>query len=280
MIKQKNISLLSNRLLKEHSGRRIPEFVLERDYCIAWFLVGYSKTALPEMLAFKGGTVLKRCYFDDYRFSEDLDFTLLDGTEPDTLLTEFETAFGITHAMSGISFKIAKVENSTNRTFRCYFSYDGPLPRTSNTIKVDITLSEKLTFQLEDRFVLTSYIEFDDLPEDASIKAYSLKEIATEKVVAILDRRRSEPRDIYDFWYLTRSQYVDCLDLVPAIEEKLTFRGLKLVDEAKNFDSGKEAKYRKAWKQRLEQQMSQLPEFESVNRAVQREFRRVHILGN
>ncbi|MBZ0186220.1 MAG: nucleotidyl transferase AbiEii/AbiGii toxin family protein, partial [Candidatus Obscuribacterales bacterium] len=155
-----------------------------------------------------------------------------------------------------------------------------PLPRTSNTIKVDITLSEKLTFQLEDRFVLTSYIEFDDLPEDASIKAYSLKEIATEKVVAILDRRRSEPRDIYDFWYLTRSQYVDCLDLVPAIEEKLTFRGLKLVDEAKNFDSGKEAKYRKAWKQRLEQQMSQLPEFESVNRAVQREFRRVHILGN
>jgi predicted nucleotidyltransferase component of viral defense system len=28
------------------------------------------------VLAFKGGTALRRCWFEDYRFSEDLDFTL------------------------------------------------------------------------------------------------------------------------------------------------------------------------------------------------------------
>ncbi len=31
-------------------------------------------------LAFKGGTALKKCYFADYRFSEDLDFTLTEET--------------------------------------------------------------------------------------------------------------------------------------------------------------------------------------------------------
>ena len=75
MIPQRNLALLSNRLARG-GGRRIPEAVLERDYCLAWFLIGLSRTPLRERLAFKGGTALKRCYFGDYRFSEDLDFTL------------------------------------------------------------------------------------------------------------------------------------------------------------------------------------------------------------
>jgi predicted nucleotidyltransferase component of viral defense system len=76
MIPQRNISLLANRLYKEHGGRRIPEAVLERDYCLAWFLAGLSQSKLRDLLIFKGGTALKRCHFGDYRFSEDLDFTL------------------------------------------------------------------------------------------------------------------------------------------------------------------------------------------------------------
>lgn len=78
MIAQSQISKLSNRLFKEHGGRRIPEAVLERDYCIAWFLVGLSRTPLCSQLLFKGGTALKRCHFSDYRFSEDRDFTLTE----------------------------------------------------------------------------------------------------------------------------------------------------------------------------------------------------------
>jgi hypothetical protein len=42
MIPQRDLSLLSNRLYKEHGGQRIPEAVLERDYCLAWFLIGLS----------------------------------------------------------------------------------------------------------------------------------------------------------------------------------------------------------------------------------------------
>jgi predicted nucleotidyltransferase component of viral defense system len=67
MIQQRYLSLLSNRLAEEGS-RRIPETVLERDYCLSWFLVGLSRSALRDRLAFKGGTALKKCYFGQYRF--------------------------------------------------------------------------------------------------------------------------------------------------------------------------------------------------------------------
>ena len=58
MIPQRNLALLSNRLARD-GGRRIPEAVLERDYCLAWFLIGLSRTPLRERLAFKGGTALR-----------------------------------------------------------------------------------------------------------------------------------------------------------------------------------------------------------------------------
>ncbi len=77
MIPQRNLSLLSNRLARE-GGRRIPEVILERDYCLAWFLVGLARAPLRKLIVFKGGTALKRCYFGGYRFSEDLDFSLVE----------------------------------------------------------------------------------------------------------------------------------------------------------------------------------------------------------
>jgi predicted nucleotidyltransferase component of viral defense system len=85
MIPHRNISRLSNRLARE-GGRRIREEVLERDYSLAWFPGGLAESDLNALLAFKGGTALKRCYFGDYRFSEDLDFTLLTPTPLEEIL--------------------------------------------------------------------------------------------------------------------------------------------------------------------------------------------------
>ena len=44
-------------------GRRIPEAVIERDYVLAWFLTGLAGQPLRDVLAFKGGTALRRCWF-------------------------------------------------------------------------------------------------------------------------------------------------------------------------------------------------------------------------
>jgi predicted nucleotidyltransferase component of viral defense system len=53
--------------------------VIEKDYVLGWFLAGISQhPALNTSWVFKGGTCLKKCYFETFRFSEDLDFTLQD----------------------------------------------------------------------------------------------------------------------------------------------------------------------------------------------------------
>ena len=51
--------------------------VVEKDYMLGWLLAGISRHPnLGTEWVFKGGTCLKKCYFETYRFSEDLDFTL------------------------------------------------------------------------------------------------------------------------------------------------------------------------------------------------------------
>ena len=67
--------------IQEARGRLgIPWEVLERDYLLSWVLAGISQTqVLQDTLVFKGGTALRKCYFGDYRFSEDLDFSALEG---------------------------------------------------------------------------------------------------------------------------------------------------------------------------------------------------------
>jgi Nucleotidyl transferase AbiEii toxin, Type IV TA system len=53
--------------------------VVEKDYVLGWVLAGiFNHPVLAKHWVFKGGTCLKKCYFETYRFSEDLDFTLTD----------------------------------------------------------------------------------------------------------------------------------------------------------------------------------------------------------
>ena len=52
---------------------------IEKDYILSWILKGTARhEQLSKAIVFNGGTVLKKIYFEDYRFSEDLDFTLLN----------------------------------------------------------------------------------------------------------------------------------------------------------------------------------------------------------
>lgn len=280
MIPQRNLALLSNRLAR--GGRqRIPEAVLERDYCLAWFLIGLSRTPLKERLAFKGGTALKRCYFGNYRFSEDLDFTLRVSVPFEVIRQELEPVFVEAERAGGVGIRFAhedKQAHQNSHTF--YLSYDGPLPAAtrSKEVKVDITIKEELVFPLESRRVLRAYKEYQDLPEDAEVLTYALSEIAAEKVIALLDTARNEPRDLYDIWFLSSGGYVDLGDLPHALERKWAFRGRKPGDPRAALES-KEARYRKLWKIRLAAQMAELPAFTEIYRSVRRALRDAGILG-
>jgi len=279
MIPQRNISLLSNRLAKT-GGRRIPEAVLERDYCLAWFLVGLSRSPLRDVLAFKGGTALKRCYFGNYRFSEDLDFTLARATSLETILAELEKIFVDVKKASGVITRYSREDRKPHQNCHSfYLAYEGPLPGTMvKEVKVDITINERLVLPLQERLVLKGYEEYEDLPDDAAVLVYSLEEILSEKVVALTDRARNEPRDLYDVWYLTERENIDVSTLIPGIAGKFEFRGRGLESMGEEFGK-KEARLKKLWLMRLANQMGDLPHFEEVYRAVHRSFRGAGLMG-
>jgi uncharacterized protein len=278
MIPQRNLSLLANRLLKEHGGRRLPEAVIERDYCLAWFLVGLSQSPLRNLFIFKGGTALKRCHFGEYRFSEDLDFTLGQRVEFGQIRNSLEKVYQHVNQGSGIRFAFDREDRHNHaNSYTFYLNYEGPLP-VPNSVKVDLTISEALCFPIEQRPVLRAYPEFYDLPENNKVSVYCLNEIASEKVVALQDAARTEPRDLYDLWFLTGNAEVDVAELIPAVTEKLCFRGKQIAGlERRIFE--KEARLRVLWDVRLANQIQVVPEFDEVFRSVRREIRQAEFPG-
>jgi predicted nucleotidyltransferase component of viral defense system len=258
----------------------MPETVLERDYCLSWFLIGLARSPLRDRLAFKGGTALKKCYFADYRFSEDLDFTLTQETPWEEIERYLAAAFEETRRSSGVEIRLDRLDrHSHENSHTFYLAYEGPLPSArGKTVKTDITIRERIVLPLEDRPVLRGYEEYRDLPEDARVRVYSLNEVAVEKTVALLDRARNEPRDLYDLWFLTSGGHVELSELVDPVARKLEFRGLTPAQVRKEF-TAREALYKKLWQVRLAAQMAELPEFGAVHREVRRALRQAGFGG-
>ena len=233
MIPQRNISLISNTLMSA-GGRRIPEAVIERDYVLAWFLTGLAGHPLREVLAFKGGTALRRCWFEDYRFSEDLDFTLTRPITLEKILAGLSEIFATVAADSGLRIAFDREDrhgHQNSHTF--YLRYQGPLP-AANDVKVDITINEVLCFPLQDRPIQRTYDSFDDLPEGPTVKVYAIEEIAVEKLLALRQR------------------------IIAGMEQAI---------------AAKEDRLRRLWTARLAHQMNHLPPFDDVFREVLRAVR-------
>lgn len=129
--------------------------IIEKDFVLGWVLAGISKnSSTKNNWIFKGGTCLKKCFFETYRFSEDLDFTY---RHLNYLPTENELASiindvsdwvydnsGIEIPKTGIEFEI--VPNKRNSyTVQGKLSYRGimrPDIRITNLprIKIDLTI--------------------------------------------------------------------------------------------------------------------------------------------
>ena len=130
--------------------------VVEKDYVLGWVLAGiYQHADLEENWIFKGGTCLKKCYFETYRFSEDLDFTLTDSSRIDQefLVAVFREIGEWIYERTGIEIpeelQEFEVFKNPRGTVSCQgkLSYRGPIaPRSGGLprIKLDLTLDELL----------------------------------------------------------------------------------------------------------------------------------------
>lgn len=99
--------MISRAALQARAGEwGLTEEVVEKDYVLGWLLWGIgSHPALRDHWVFKGGTCLKKCFVETYRFSEDLDFTVLEGgpLEPDDLLPVLTELLDRVEQETGIS---------------------------------------------------------------------------------------------------------------------------------------------------------------------------------
>jgi uncharacterized protein len=64
-----------NELRKLSDKHKIYMGTLEKDYAITNLLSIITHFPQLNSLVFKGGTAMKKIYFEQFRFSEDLDFT-------------------------------------------------------------------------------------------------------------------------------------------------------------------------------------------------------------
>lgn len=152
-----------------------------------------------------------------------------------------------------------------------YLRYQGPLP-AANDVKVDITINEVLCFPLQDRPIQRIYDSFDDLPDGPTVKVYAIEEIVVEKLLALSDRARNEPRDLYDLWYLFTSTNLRIAEMRAELDTKLASRQ-RVVAGMEQAIAAKEDRLRRLWAARLAHQIIELPPFDDVFREVLRAVR-------
>ena len=211
--------------------------VVEKDYVLGWMLAGiYAHEELAESWIFKGGTCLKKCFFETYRFSEDLDFTLRDEAQIDeTFLKRVFAEVGAwIYETTGIEIPVDQQEFDIYQNPRGKLSCQGkisyrgpvsptrPLPR----IKLDLTADERVVLPPVTAEIFHPY---SDMPEEGiEVLAYDYVEAFAEKFRALAERTR--PRDLYDVVNLYRNTDArpEQQQFVQVLREKCTFKGIEL----------------------------------------------------
>jgi predicted nucleotidyltransferase component of viral defense system len=263
MIEQKEINKIATK-------NRVSDRQIEKDYVLSWLLFAISKNKiLRNALVFKGGKKKKKAYFEDYRFSEDLDFTLIDETVSDEqILQEFNNLFEFIKEESNIDMRIDSkkwtIHESGSPQF--YIDYVASLQGSmgSRDLKIDITRGEILETEIETK---TIYRDYSDLGEDFQVQCYSLAEVLIEKMTALMGR--TEPRDLYDLWYLTEIERLDILEYLFEFQNKAKHKK----QDPKRFAEkvlNKEAAFKRDWDKKLVSQIHDLPKFEEVFRETKR----------
>jgi predicted nucleotidyltransferase component of viral defense system len=199
--------------------------IIEKDYVLGWLLAGIANNpGLAASWVFKGGTCLRKCYYETYRFSEDLDFTITAGgpEAPEDLVVIFQSVRDWLQEESGIELVIEdnsfrRMQNLRgNPTTQGRIAYRGPSsPRQLPKVKLDITSDEVLVEQAVLRPIGHQYS--DTLPVGRGVVCYSLVELFGEKLRALSERCR--PRDLYDVVHMHR--HPDLIGRAPEVASVL-----------------------------------------------------------
>jgi hypothetical protein len=257
----------------------VPFWVVEKDYALSYLLKAISMTDdLGDALVLKGGTALRKLYFRDYRFSEDLDYSTrqidpiagLDAKinravqNAEELLQE-KGPFRIEH--EPMALRDPHPGGQFSYTVRVQFPHHRePICR----LKVEITIDEPVLLKPDSRSIL------HDFPEsmEGVVLVYQLHEVVAEKLRALLQSiARIEERgwgtgrvsrDYYDLWYLLKNQDFSGDELVDLTREKASHRNVQANAASDFFSPTLQELARRQWDQQLRIFVPTAPEADVV----------------
>lgn len=242
----------------------LTEEVIEKDYVLGWLLWGIgSDPVLGQQWIFKGGTCLKKCYIETYRFSEDLDFTVLPGGPylPDDMAAHLRRTLARVAAESGINFAAREPvlrlrPDGLSVEGRVY--YVGPRQQLQPArVKLDITANERVVRPPVLRDIGHPYP--DSLSGAGQVRCYSFEEVFAEKLRAMAQRGR--PRDLYDVINLFRRNdlrlYPDVIRA--ALAEKCAVKNIAVPTALDILTDERRAELEADWTNMLSHQLPALP---------------------
>ncbi len=210
--------------------------IAEKDYVLGWVLWGiFGNEKLASNWVFKGGTCLKKCFFETYRFSEDLDFTILDPSQLNARFLEstFTEVSESIYEETGIAlpaefrrFEFYKNQRG-EKACQGRVGYRGPVsPRGNNAPRIKLDLSSDEHIALPPIRTRIFHPFSDELDEGIVVQCYAYEEVFAEKVRALGERTR--PRDLYDVINLYRNEGIRPAAnvLLDVLRSKCEFKGI------------------------------------------------------
>lgn len=261
--------ILQKEVIEKAQEWKVPPDTVDKDYVLGHFLSTFIAHYKNE-LVFKGGTCLRKCYIENYRFSEDLDFTALDKgfvLEQNVLQKISET----TEKNTGILFFVDKIKplkfRDEPKGYQVYIKYWGanhsknqrPLSpnRWHTKIKLEISTDEVLLLDTESLHIMHPYS--DTLMGETQISCYSISEVISEKLRALKQRSYTAPRDFYDLYHLTQEFSKEDWELVvPVFIKKMKHKKLEYHSPDDLIDDSKLANVKRAWKTSVAHQITQV----------------------
>lgn len=241
------------------AATKVDPMVIDLDYSLGWFLLGMRKTSASlGGLIFKGGTCLRKCYFPDYRFSEDLDFTAtkhLSSTDIEDWITKsvdwIGNHDGPDFRVQPIHFEVVDDEYGSE-SYQARIYYRGPLRwgGSPRTVKLDVTRAEKILLPVNEKQIIHPYSDqgsFNEIP----LPCYCLEEVIAEKIRAVGGQRRfAVSRDLYDIYNLVAFG-ININAVKQILPEKFEIRGLSLEGiDIKNVEQ-RRSEFERDWERRL-----------------------------
>lgn len=247
---------------------------IEKDYTLSWILKGVAQHAqLSKTIVFKGGTVLKKIYFEDYRFSEDLDFTLLNNEiSNEQIFAWFNEVFEYVKEEANIPLVIIDNNEHEDGGINFYISYTGPLggQGSNKKVKVDISRSEQLEYAPVMKNVIVGYSDL----EEHQLLCYPLEEVLVEKMRTVMQRMQA--RDFYDIWFLLEQHGMDAAFHMKEFAKKCASKNLSHLDFPKKL-AERLPQYKGRWQTSMKEQIKDLPDFDQVEREVQRHLKKLKL---